>query len=149
MFGRLARPLVVAVLLSVLIGGCSRRSAGPKMYPVRGTVIVDGQPAQYATVSFTPVDKTDDRLPSGGTVDEDGEFRLTTLKQFDGAEPGEYWVSISWCKPIDPNRSEVEYGPELLPNKYQHPDKSGLKELRVTIEEGDNELPPFEISTKK
>jgi hypothetical protein len=148
MFGRLARPLVVAVFLPVLIGGCSGR-APSGMFPVKGTVMVDGKPAQYARVSLTPIDKNDGRLPSGGTVDEDGEFRLTTLKQFDGAEPGEYWVTISWCKPIDPNRSEVEYGPELLPKKYQNPAESGLKELRVTIEEGDNELPPFEISTKK
>ncbi len=147
MFGRLARPLVVAVFLSILIGGCSRRTP-TGMHPVRGTVVIDGQPGQYARVSLTPVDKNDGRLPSGGMVNEDGEFRLTTLKQFDGAEPGEYWVSISLCKPIDPNRSEVEYGPELLPKKYQNPAESGLKELRVTIEEGDNELPPFEISTK-
>ena len=141
MLGRLARPLVVAVSLLLLVGGCSgRKSTG--MFPVRGTVMVDGQPAQYARVSLTPIDKNDGRSPSGGTVDEDGEFRLTTLKQFDGAEPGEYWVSISWCKP-------VEYGPELLPKKYQNPAESGLNELRVTIEEGDNELPPFEISTKK
>ncbi|MEI8017275.1 MAG: hypothetical protein WCH39_03695 [Schlesneria sp.] len=148
MLGRLARPPMVAVLFAILIVGCSRRSPSG-MHPVRGTVFVDGQPAHYATVSLTPVDKSDGRLPSGGMVDEDGEFRLTTLKQFDGAEPGDYWVAISWCKPKDPNRSEVEYGPELLPKKYQNPAESGLKELRVTIEEGDNELPPFEISTKK
>ena len=148
MLGRLARTLMVAVSLFLLVGGCSgRKSTG--IFPVRGTVLVDGQPAQYARVSLTPVDKNDGRNPSGGTVDEDGEFRLTTLKQFDGAEPGEYWVSIYWCKPIDPNRSEVEYGPELLPKKYQNPAESGLKELRITIEEGDNELTPFEISTKK
>ena len=143
MFERLPKLLVQFSLSSVLIAcGCSS-DQGPKFYPVSGKVLVDGKPAEYATVSLTPVDSTDGRLPAGGIANADGEFRLRTLKEADGAESGEYYVAISWTKPINLKTSEPEYGPELLPAKYQDPVKWAKK---VVIEESDNELPVFEIA---
>ena len=146
MCGQWSRSLVSAVaVFPMVIVGCSGGQSGPAIYPVKGIVLVNGAPAEYATVSLTPVDATEEQLPAGGIVNADGEFRLTTLKPFDGAEPGEYFVSISWQKPINPNVSELDYGPELLPAKYQNPAKSGLDELRVVIEAKKNELPTFEL----
>ena len=122
--------------------GCSNsvgKSEG--IYPVQGTVLVNGEPAEYANVLFVPKDS--DMQPASAVVGPDGEFRLTTQRQFDGAEPGEYVVTISWAKPINPDLREPEYGPELLPKKYQDPKKSNLV---VEIQPTNNVLDPFDIS---
>lgn len=122
--------------------GCSDsvgKSVG--IYPVQGTVLVNGEPAEYANVMFIPKDS--DMQPASAVVGPDGEFRLTTQRQFDGAEPGEYVVTISWSKPINPDVREPDYGPELLPKKYQDPKKS---DLIVEVEATNNVLDPFEIT---
>ena len=100
------------------------------------------EPAEYANVILIPVDSGSELPRAYGVVDADGEFRLSTKRQFDGAEPGEYFVTISWMKPKKPHVREPDYGPELLPAKYQDPVNSGLK---VVIEPGDNLLDPIEL----
>ena len=131
--------LVVGVSLSS--PGCSKsKGKSEGVYPVRGSVIVNGEPAQYANVLFIPSDP--DAQRASAVVGEDGEFRLTTLREFDGAEPGSYVVTISWAKPKNPDVGEPDYGPELLPKNYQDPAKSGLK---VEIEAKDNLLEPFDL----
>lgn len=144
MLGRLRPSLCVLFAGLFAVSGCGKES-GPALFPVRGSVFVNGKPAEHAAVSLIPVDPNDGRYPAGGFVDADGEFQLTTLKPNDGAEPGEYYVSISWAKLLNPKSSEPEYGPELLPAKYQNPATSGLQELKVVIEESENELPRFDI----
>jgi len=111
------------------------------IYPVQGMVLVNGEPAEYANVMFVP--KDGDMQPASAVVGPDGEFRLTTQRQFDGAEPGQYVVTISWAKPINPDLREPDYGPELLPKKYQDPKKS---DLVVEIEAKNNVLEPFDIT---
>jgi hypothetical protein len=101
---------------------------------------VNGEPAEYANVMFIPKDS--DMQRAAAVVGADGEFRLTTLREFDGAEPGEYFVTISWAKPKNPNAGEPDYGPELLPKNYQDANKSGLT---VEVEAKDNVLEPFEL----
>ena len=142
MGGRLSELHVISFLALTTAVGCSLRSDGPIVYPVKGSVRVDGKSVELVAVSLVPVDSSDDRRPAGGFTNDDGEFSFK-------AESGEYWVSISWMKLLNPKASEPEYGPEMLPAKYQNPATSGLKELRVTIEEGDNELPTFELTSKR
>jgi hypothetical protein len=142
MYRRWAGSLFAAVFFSTTLLGCSGGSNEAGLYPVKGIVLIDGKPVEHIAVSLVPVDASGERRPVGGFTNEDGEFSLT-------AEPGEYWASISWMKLLNPKSSEPDYGPELLPAKYQDPAKSGLKELRVTIEEGDNELPKLELSSKR
>jgi hypothetical protein len=130
------------VIFCVAVCGCSKtKSEG--IYPVRGSVIVNGEPAEYANVLFVPKDP--DGQKASATVDELGEFRLTTMREFDGAAPGEYEVTISWAKPKNPDDREPDYGPELLPKNYQDPRKSGIT---FEVQAGDNTLDPIEITVK-
>jgi len=132
--------LQAAVLCVCLMGiGCSSASsAGTGLSPVRGKVLVDGKPAGYAAVTLTPVGK---QAAAGGMADANGDFRLNT-RGFDGAEPGEYLVTVSWALPTNPNATEKDFGPELLPAKFQDPKKSGLK---AVVEAKETLLPPFDL----
>lgn len=131
----------LAVFCAALTGCSKTKSEG--IYPVRGTVLVDGEPAEYANVLFVPKDPDGQR--ASGVVGEDGEFQLTTMREFDGAAPGEYLVTISWAKPKNPDVGEPDFGPELLPKKFQDPAQS---ELHVEIQASMNELEPFELKLK-
>lgn len=109
-------------------------------FPVRGKVLVNGEPAAHVSVVLHRTDFEAFEKPAGET-DENGEFQLTTRVANDGAAPGEYLVTLSWHKPLSTG-SDPDYGPELLPKQFQDPKKSGQK---VVIEERSNELPPFDI----
>ncbi|HEY2251522.1 MAG TPA: hypothetical protein VGH74_10700, partial [Planctomycetaceae bacterium] len=65
------------------------------VYPVSGEVFFSGQPAGGATVVFHPVDE-DEGSPAYATVQEDGSFELSTFATHDGAEAGDYLVTITW-----------------------------------------------------
>lgn len=104
--------------------------------------MVNGEPAEYANVVLVPADPNSNLPRAYGVVDSEGEFRLSTKRADDGAKPGEYLVTVSWAKPKNPNASEPDYGPELLPAKFQDPIQSGLK---VVIEATENELEPFDL----
>lgn len=137
---RFGQALHVGVIGLCMMGvGCSRQpSANTGYSPVRGKVLVNGQPAGFAAVNLIPVSG---QMPAGGMADASGEFRLNT-RGFNGAEPGEYLVTISWALPKDPSSTEPDFGPELLPAKYQDPKQSGLK---IVIDAKNNVLPPFDL----
>ncbi|HEY0983218.1 MULTISPECIES: hypothetical protein [unclassified Schlesneria] len=144
MFPRLQRLISASIVAGICVAnlGCfSSTGVSEGIYPVEGSVFVNGEPAEFANVLFVPKDS--DAQPASAVVGPDGAFRLTTQRQFDGAEPGEYTVTISWAKPLNPNLREPDYGPELLPKKYQDPKKS---DLVVEVEPTKNVLEPFEIT---
>jgi len=64
--------------------------------PVSGRVSVDGKPVKNASIQFTPVGKR----AAGAITDENGNYKLSTYGQFDGAVLGEHKVAISLRKPI-------------------------------------------------
>jgi hypothetical protein len=147
-------------ILLMLLAGCSGGTAVPAVYPAHGTVFVDGTPKAYVRVALIPKDQSDGVPTATGMTDENGEFQLwtfvetvtsnkhPTVKKLSGAPTGEYYVSLSWLKPIRPNSSEPEFGEELLPEQYQNPATSKLPELEVTIDVADNEIPPFQLKRR-
>ena len=145
--------LTAIVLVGTLSLGCGGAVEIP-VYPTRGIVHYQGEPAEGALVVFHPLNhpKVDKELipprPSGLT-DVDGNFSLTTHASSDGARAGDYRISIVWFK----NAIEDEPGmgskesrggsKDALSGKYADPAKSGLT---VTIDPGINELPAFELN---
>jgi hypothetical protein len=126
-----------------LLTGCG---SGARPVPVSGQVKVAGEPAAGVLVAFYPLDAapgTSSKHVLSALTDDEGRFQLTFRQSGDGAPAGRYAVTAVW-------REQVEDGDELLPNgknwlprRYADPKTSGLT---VTIEQGANELQPFELT---
>jgi hypothetical protein len=135
------------------LAGC--RDYGPprgtegleNLQPVTGSVSFEGQPTPGAIVLFFPADDPQSaEYRVAGTVEEDGSFEMkTTVPEGTrpGVAPGDYLVTISWNKLVDPGDRDSDEGPDLLPAMYKDCKRSGL---RVEVVEGTNELQPFELS---
>ena len=61
-----------------------------------------------------------------------------------GVEPGEYFVTISWNKLVNPKDRDSDEGPDLLPEKYKDHKTSGL---RVEIVAGDERAGSLRIDS--
>lgn len=141
--------LVLAAAFAAGCGSGSRPMTGPPPHPVHGQVLVDGEPAEGVLVRFVPADDGGAELPlATGLTDEDGTFELSTYNPKDGAPAGQYQVALSWIKIVDPAATRQNQPPsaEQMPPKYRDPRMSGLT---ADIDEGSNDLEPFEVSTAK
>src|SRR5262249_34544943 len=125
-----------------LAASCSRDKL--PLYPVAGKVFVDKKAADGAIVWLHPVDAPDPSVPKPrGRVGKDGSFQLGTFAGDDGAPAGSYRVTVFWAAP---GKGGDENGQSLLPARYQSPETSGLPV--VTIAEGANDLPPFQLTRR-
>jgi hypothetical protein len=89
-------------LAGLTAAGCSSDPHRP--HPVRGVVVYeDGQPAKElagGSVSFSPL-STEPLGSSIGKIEEDGSFRLSCLRENDGAVAGRHQVTITPPEPAD------------------------------------------------
>jgi hypothetical protein len=131
------------LLLALLLAPASCGGGGPRLYPVRGRVLYQGQPANGAIVFFHPLGESrhDDASAASsrpmGKVGPDGSFELTTAERGKGAPAGRYAVTVVW-KSRSPAGDDDERN--LLPQRYMFPTGS---QLIAEVKEGPNELPPF------
>jgi len=151
-------PIQWSVLLvtALCVAGCGPDHGRLEPHPVSGQVLINGEPAAACTVVFVPVDPDlkGQVMPGGNTL-EDGSFQLTTHETGDGAPVGEYGVTLHWAAKTWPTM-EAEMrrdgdpvkpvGPDRLQGAFSSPDKSGVT---VTIEAGENNLPPFRLDNVK
>ena len=136
--------LLAAGALVVLASGCAGNK-GPRLYPVKGVVRINGEPAKGVNVMFTPV-----APPEGGgtplspaaVTGEDGSFRLMSFKPGDGAPAGDYQVTV-----IYPMNRFNKYlsGVDRLRGKFANPKTSGLT---AKVEPKSNDLPPFDLKAE-
>jgi hypothetical protein len=133
-----------------LAAGCGARQPDLKpVYPVNGSVLVNGEPATGAVVMFHPLPIETGRfgmIRSRGTVDDSGKFQLTTYNTNDGAPEGEYAVTIYWPgkrvgKP-DPNDENSDLPPDRLRLRYNDPATS---KITVHVKGPETKLEPFEL----
>jgi hypothetical protein len=131
--------LLLLLLLSLLVTSCAK-SRFKQVYPVKGRVLVDGEPAEGVTVRFASLDDPEDELvrPTA-TTDANGWFLVTTYKNEDGMPAGSYSVSLIWLP--KGFRGPIERG-NKLPERYS---KAETSEIKVQITAGENVLPPFEL----
>jgi hypothetical protein len=113
-------------------------------YPVKGKVLVGGEPAAGAFVVFHPRGGA----PAPGVekptaqVGADGSFQLTTFDAADGAPSGPYTVTVEWYRLVGKG-NDVQAGPNVVPPEYGKPESTPIQ---VTVSEGDNALEPFQIT---
>jgi len=142
---RITAGVASGLLLCALLAGCGNKGPEwPRRYPVSGTVLVDGRPAVRAAVTFHPAaPHADGKTYAPSTFTDDaGAFKLTTVEVGDGAPAGEYVVTIV-ANYVVKDGQDVPV-PDALKGQYADPKKSQLK---VTVREGDNVLPPFDLKS--
>jgi hypothetical protein len=125
----------LALLVTVVVG-CSR---GPKLYPVKCEIVLNGKPVAKAAVLL--YQEKGGRPPSGQT-DATGTVQLQS-------PPGEYTVIITACEYVTPP-SGVEVSADtpvrwIIPEKFSRPNESPLT-VKVAAG-GDNQF-KFEFPRK-
>jgi hypothetical protein len=145
----------VALLATSLVG-CGNKARLP-VNPVHGRVLYKGQGVPRATVVFFP---DGDAANLVGNVrpfaytEADGSFDVKTYVGGDGAPPGDYRVSITTFY-ASPKRGPVKDAlvgeeapqtfvqiPKPISEKFANIESAGIK---ITIQEGENNLDPFEL----
>jgi hypothetical protein len=113
------------------------------VFPVKGTLLLDGKPLGSADLVFHPTTRLPKEasqfLPRGRT-NEDGVFKLSTYTENDGAPAGKYRVTVSYRGNHQNGRTADE--PELMPAAYRNPRGTVL---RAEVQEGENDLPALEV----
>lgn len=110
-------PLTLAIIAAVGCGDSAKR------YPVKGIVLIDGQPLTQGYITVAP---SNDR-PAIGKINSDGTFSLTTEKPNDGCAPGTHPVEITASESLN-NGTAIRW---LVPPKYQNMSTS---ELKITVD---------------
>ena len=137
----------IGVLLALLVPlvGCGGDEK-IDIYPVKGKVTHGGKPIEGADVIFIALDPALKAvgIPTPKAItDVNGDFSLSSYGNGDGAPAGEYAVAVSWMQVISPSENpEQVVGRDRLNGRYADANKSGLT---ATIQEEENELPPFEL----
>ena len=132
--------ILILVVSALLVSGCNSRPEYQEadVFPVSGSVSVDGKPAAGVVVVFHP--QTDTGMTKGNkpytTTGDDGTFQVTTYTTGDGAPAGEYIVTLIW--PVNPRGPS----PDRLKGRYAKPENSSIT---VTIQEGENKLPEWKL----
>lgn len=132
-----SRKFLPLVLLAFVIG-CGGNK--PEVAPVRGKVLLDGEPLKVGSVVTLP----DAGRGSRGVIGPDGTFELTTYAKGDGARIGPHKVGVTAYEGGGKG-PEAELGTLLVPQHYTNPATSGLS-IEVTAS-GPNE-PVLELSSK-
>jgi hypothetical protein len=105
------------------LAGCGR---GETAIPVKGKVLLDGQPLTVGTVIFTPDaarGNTSLHEPRG-KLDANGNYQAFQTKDRAGMTPGWYKISVTAQRLKDPNdRYSFE---SVIPTHYANPETSGL-----------------------
>lgn len=137
----LSRRGMVALLVSLCAwSGCFgefgtwSESRQVRLYPVSGTVTLDGEPVEGAQVIFQPEDAAQQALMAIAETDTAGRFSLATVQAGKGAISGPHRVRISKTvvTNVNPNANPEGNLPpvqekDLLPVAYKAFETSGLK----------------------
>ena len=105
-----------------------RGDGGPKIVPVSGVVLIDGQPLSYGHVQVLPAGWR----PASGRINGDGTFTLTTTTSGDGCAVGTHPVAVLAGESINPETMKWH-----APQKYADVSTSNLT---VTITGPTNDL---------
>jgi hypothetical protein len=114
------------------------------VHPVKGKIIMDGQPLANAAIVLHRVG--DSKLPANlhprAKASADGSFALETFDAADGAPEGEVVATI-FLNEESVVDGEKMAGPNILPTVYSRPETSPFK-IRITS--STKELQPLELT---
>ena len=143
-----ASPLGLIAAILVLAGslvGCGK--AGPSLVPAKGTITVDGKPADGAVLIFHPA--AGKGTIASAAADAAGAFTITSNGN-PGIVTGSYKVTVTWPDPAKKPKEfklggSIEDAPDLLEGRFVTVDKAATT---VEITTATKELPPIALTTK-
>ncbi|GIW98619.1 MAG: hypothetical protein KatS3mg111_1952 [Pirellulaceae bacterium] len=142
-----ARSVVIPTVIWALFfaSGCGDADWHAETHPAQGRITINGSPPVGAVITLYPTGgKVDTRNSTPwALVEEDGSFTLSTYELGDGAPAGAYKLTVRW--PVDVTDMSAALT-DRLQGAYSRPERS---QWTVTIEEGENQLPPIEITGAK
>lgn len=98
------------ILVACVLSGCGRSDRGY----VHGTVTLDGQPLQEATIEFQPASGS----PSYGETNASGQYELALSPTDPGAIPGKHTIRVSTFRVVPKEDGTRENIPEKVPSSY-------------------------------
>jgi hypothetical protein len=128
---------------AVVLPGCG--DGRPSLVVATGTVTLNGEPLEGATVGFQPMDIEGYERPSQATTDSTGSFVVGTFGSGDGIPEGSYRVTVKKTEivgklpddfnPEEPNSEDAKPVKmrSIVPMMYGEPEES---ELTVTVTAG-------------
>lgn len=120
---------ILGLVLSLFAIGCGGGAPDeklPTVFPVEGTVTLDGTPVDGATVTFIHPETERNAI---GRTDEKGVFKLTTFKHGDGALPGRNNIVVTkFDEPVADANGTMPAAKNLLPKRYETIDGAQLFE---------------------
>ena len=144
--------IYLTLLITCMTTGCD--DGRIPVFPVRGKVTLDGQPAVGAFVKFKMINGTEQTkwMMPQGTTEEDGTFRLDTYEIGDGAPEGNYNVFINWPTPEEGVETTAPESLEFIREKYANREEPQLQaEVKLLPESETDEivLPTFDLTVNE
>ena len=122
------RSVAASLLLLALVlpAGCSR--GHDPTYTVTGTVRVDGKILNGGSVIFETIEPGSDGKvrTARAAIQSDGNYRLTTFAENDGAMAGRHRVAVMATSVVAPEKP-LPPAARILPRKYASTVTSGLE----------------------
>jgi hypothetical protein len=143
----LALRLVFALAIVALASCGDGRNLHP-VYPVKGKILVNGQPAHDCQIYLNRTfdDKHPFRVTPQGLTNENGEYEITSYNTNDGAPEGEYVVTLEWRERSGLTNMNFD-GVDRLGGAYAKAEKTkGLPGFVIKVERKPLELPPFNLT---
>lgn len=134
--------LAASLLAVITLVGCNWEPPRLNVYPVSGSLLVDGRPADQALVYFHRTDGG--QTKPFAKVAADGTFRPGTYTATDGLPAGEYALTVQWPT-VKVVEGEERLGPDQLAGRYSDPQKP-VATIRVSA--GENVIPPLDLKRR-
>ncbi len=112
--------LLVLLAFCVVATGCAKKKT---FVPVEGTLTLNGEPVEGATVCFVPVDGNVGAA-AAGTTDASGHFTVTTGSDA-GCVPADYKVTVYKIETSGDSILTAKAA-NKFPGQFADPEKSGL-----------------------
>jgi hypothetical protein len=104
--GSIISRVLTSLALVSWVAICSGCGDGPRLVPVAGTVTLDGEPLEGATLSFVPVEGNPVSTAGSDVSGPRGNFQMTYNGRA-GLAPGKYKVMISKTVEVAPKGKEI------------------------------------------
>ncbi len=144
-------PCLPLLLLSVVVCvGCGEAER-PELdvFPVSGSILVDGKPPVGAEIRCRPSTPLKDpakrTIAPFAFVEKDGSYRIGTYSGDDGAPPGEYSLTIVWPVITVEGGEEIR-GADRLKGRFENPDRP-IATVTVKADE-DTYIPEILLKTR-